>query len=100
MSLASENWNGLELDTKLEDHIAYYSKDNKQRSNCTVFKVIKDKTESVFGYTVINDRINSGFVDNQLMWQVGHIYALTTTAEEEADKVYGQVQSEIYRTCK
>lgn len=43
----------------LEDHTAYYSKDNKQRSDCTVFKVIKDKAKTIFGYTVINDRIKS-----------------------------------------
>ena len=101
LEISELKWTGLGY-FKSDDYTIYYSGHEKQRKNGVALIIQKDTAKTVISYNVVNDRLISvrlrGAPFNMTIIQV---YAPTTDAEEEEmERFYDQVQTEIDNICK
>ena len=101
LGISELKWTGLGY-FKSDDYTIYDSGHEKQRKNGVALIIQKDTAKTVISYNVVNDRLISvrlrGAPYNMTIIQV---YAPTTDAEEEEmERFYDQVQTEIDNICK
>ena len=100
LGISELKWIGLGY-FKSDNYTIYYSGHEKQRKNGVALIIQKDTAKTVISYNVVNDRLISvrlrGAPFNMTIIQV---YAPMTGAEEEMERFYDQVQTEIDNICK